>query len=93
MNTLEPSDFTLLQQCAELVELCADGEERRAELARRMAAISQHMDRLRAAVAALPGISISQADQKKVLAECQADLDARLAELAAYSQERPATAT
>ncbi|KAJ2700270.1 hypothetical protein H4R19_005483 [Coemansia spiralis] len=93
MDRLQPSDFTLLQPCAELLELCTDGEERRAELARRMAAIAQHMDRVRAAVAALPGISISQADQKKVLAECQADLDARLAELAEYSQERPAVAT
>ncbi|KAJ1831304.1 hypothetical protein LPJ63_004377 [Coemansia sp. RSA 2711] len=86
MDQLNPSDFTLLQQCTELLDLCVDSEDRRAELARRMEAIAQHMDRLRTTVASLPGISISQRDQKKVLAECKQDLDDKLAELVEYSQ-------
>ncbi|KAJ1857436.1 tethering complex subunit, partial [Coemansia sp. RSA 2703] len=82
MDQLRPSDFTLLQQTGELVDLCVDGDEQRAELARKMDAITQHMTRLRAVVASLPGISISQHDQAKVLAECLADQRQKLAELA-----------
>ncbi|KAJ2780719.1 hypothetical protein H4R18_003306 [Coemansia javaensis] len=89
MDRLQASDFTLLQQCAELLGLCADGGEHRAELVQRMDAIGQHMARLRTSVAALPGIGISQSDQKKVLAECQQDLDNTLAGLAAYCQSLP----
>ncbi|KAJ2156486.1 hypothetical protein GGF46_005154 [Coemansia sp. RSA 552] len=86
MDQLKPSDFTLLLQCAELLGLSADDGERRAEIARKMEGITQHMDRLRATVAGLPGISISQCDQKKVLLECQEDLSNKLAELATYSK-------
>ncbi|KAJ1894918.1 hypothetical protein LPJ66_004895 [Kickxella alabastrina] len=86
MDQLQPSDFTLLQQSAELIDLCVDSAEQRAELARKMDAITQHMDRLRATVASLPGISISQFDQAKVLAECQSDLREKLAELGDYSK-------
>ncbi|KAJ1722567.1 hypothetical protein LPJ53_003027 [Coemansia erecta] len=85
MDQLRPSDFTLLQQTGELVDLCVDGDEQRAELARKMDAVARHMDRLRAVVAGLPGISISQSDQAKVLAECQADQRQKLAELADYA--------
>ncbi|KAJ2663645.1 Palmitoyltransferase zdhhc2 [Coemansia sp. RSA 1199] len=84
--TLQPSDFTLLQQCAELLDLCVDNEDSRAELVRRMEAITQHMDHLRTTIASLPGISISQQDQKKVLAECQTELDEKLTKLSEYSQ-------
>ncbi|KAJ2617198.1 tethering complex subunit [Coemansia sp. RSA 1365] len=87
MEQLKPSNFTILQQCAELLDLCAGTEERRAEIARKMEAISLHMDRLRSAVASLPGIAISQLDQKKVLAECQQDLEESLTELAEYGQD------
>ncbi|KAJ2676350.1 tethering complex subunit [Coemansia sp. RSA 1085] len=65
MDQLKPSDFTLLQQCAEILDLCVDSEDRRAELVQRMEAITQHMDYLRNTFASLPGISISQKDQKK----------------------------
>ncbi|KAJ2760108.1 hypothetical protein H4S06_001898 [Coemansia sp. BCRC 34490] len=51
-----------------------------------MEAITQHMDRLRSTVASLPGISISQHDQEKVLAECKSDLNEKLAELADYGK-------
>ncbi|KAJ2802252.1 hypothetical protein H4R20_003350 [Coemansia guatemalensis] len=93
MDQLKPSDFTILQQSAELLDLCAGTEERRAEIARKMEAISLHMDRLRSAVASLPGIAISQLDQKKVLAECQQDLEKSLAELAEYGQVAPSPPT
>ncbi|KAJ2452297.1 hypothetical protein EV183_003033 [Coemansia sp. RSA 2336] len=86
MDQLKPSDFTLLQQCAEILDLCVDSEDRRAELARRMEAITQHMDHLRKTFASLPGISISQKDQKKVLVECQKELNEKLTELSEYSQ-------
>ncbi|KAJ2875902.1 hypothetical protein FB639_003952 [Coemansia asiatica] len=87
MDKLQPSDFTLLQQSAELLDLCIDKEEQRAELVRKMEAIKQHMDKLRAIVASLPGISISQHDQAKVLTECQMDLDQKLAELEDYAKQ------
>ncbi|KAJ2336533.1 hypothetical protein GGI00_000777 [Coemansia sp. RSA 2681] len=86
MDQLQPSDFTLLPQCAELLDLCLDSREQRAELARKMEAVTQHMQRLRTAVASLPGISISQRDQLKVLGECQKDLNEKLAELSEYGQ-------
>ncbi|KAJ2142263.1 hypothetical protein EV180_000795 [Coemansia sp. RSA 518] len=86
MDKLQPSDFTLLQQCAELLDLCVDNEDSRAELVRRMEAITQRMDHLRATVASLPGISISQQDQKKVLTECQTELNEKLLKLAEYSR-------
>ncbi|KAJ2719562.1 hypothetical protein GGI07_005149 [Coemansia sp. Benny D115] len=86
MDQLQPKDFTLLQQSAELIDLCTDVPEQRAELARKMDEITRHMDRLRNAVAGLPGISISQHDQVKVLAECKADLDHKLAELSEYAK-------
>ncbi|KAJ2665322.1 hypothetical protein IWW48_000210 [Coemansia sp. RSA 1200] len=86
MDKLQPKDFTMLQQCADLLDLCVDNKEQRAELARRMEAITQHMDRLRSTVASLPGISISQHDQEKVLAECKRDLNEKLAELADYGK-------
>ncbi|KAI8323037.1 hypothetical protein GQ54DRAFT_258897 [Martensiomyces pterosporus] len=86
MDQLKPSDFTLLPQCAEILGLCVDSSEQRAELARKMEAITGHMNRLRATVASLPGISISQSDQAKVLAECQRDLDEKLEELSEYSK-------
>ncbi|KAJ1946227.1 hypothetical protein EC988_005585, partial [Linderina pennispora] len=84
MDQLKPSDFTLLPQCAELLDICVDTSERRAELARKMEAITLHMNRLRETVASLPGISISQTDQKKVLAECQAELEEQVNELAEF---------
>ncbi|KAJ1795663.1 hypothetical protein LPJ59_004218 [Coemansia sp. RSA 2399] len=86
MDQLQPKDFTMLQQCADVLDLCVDSEEQRAELARRMEAITQHMDRLRSTVASLPGISISQSDQEKVLAECKKDLSEKLAELSEYGK-------
>ncbi|KAJ2852504.1 tethering complex subunit [Coemansia brasiliensis] len=54
MDQLKPSDFTLLQQCAEILDLCVDSEDRRAELVRRMEAITQHMDYLRNTFSSLP---------------------------------------
>ncbi|KAJ1964456.1 hypothetical protein GGI12_001409 [Dipsacomyces acuminosporus] len=86
MDQLKPSDFTLLPQCAEILSLCIDSNDQRAELARKMEAITDHMNKLRAAVASLPGISISQKDQAKVLAECQKDLGDKLEELTEYSK-------
>ncbi|KAJ2009068.1 hypothetical protein GGI04_000757 [Coemansia thaxteri] len=86
MDQLQPSDFTLLPQCAELLDLCVDSSEQRADLARKMEAVAQHMRRLRTAVASLPGISISQRDQLKVLGECQKDLSEKLSELEEYGQ-------
>ncbi|KAJ2045399.1 hypothetical protein GGH13_009482 [Coemansia sp. S155-1] len=51
-----------------------------------MEALMQHMQRLRETIASLPGISISQRDQLKVMDECQRDLDEKLAELSEYGQ-------
>ncbi|KAJ2548447.1 tethering complex subunit [Coemansia sp. RSA 1933] len=65
MDKLQPKDFTMLQQCADILDLCVDSEEQRAELVRRMEVVTQHMDQLRSTVASLPGISISQRDQEK----------------------------
>ncbi|KAJ2052655.1 hypothetical protein H4S04_001193 [Coemansia sp. S16] len=86
MDQLQPSDFTMLPQCAEMLDLCVDSREQRAELARKMEALMQHMQRLRETIASLPGISISQRDQLKVMDECQRDLDEKLAELSEYGQ-------
>ncbi|KAJ2823778.1 hypothetical protein FBU31_004176 [Coemansia sp. 'formosensis'] len=86
MDQLQPSDFTMLPQCAEMLDLCVDSHEQRAELARKMEAVMQHMKRLRDTIASLPGISISQRDQLKVMDECQRDLDEKLAELSEYGQ-------
>ncbi|KAJ2880753.1 hypothetical protein IWW38_005899 [Coemansia aciculifera] len=52
-----------------------------------MEAVTQHMKRLRDTVASLPGITISQRDQLKVLGECQRDLNGKLAELSEYGQQ------
>ncbi|KAJ2116559.1 hypothetical protein IW146_001426 [Coemansia sp. RSA 922] len=86
MDQLQPSDFTMLPQCAEMLDLCVDSREQRAELARKMEALMQHMQRLRETIASLPGISISQRDQLKVMDECQRDLDEKIAELSEYGQ-------
>ncbi|ORX64418.1 hypothetical protein DL89DRAFT_297384 [Linderina pennispora] len=74
MDQLKPSDFTLLPQCAELLDICVDTSERRAELARKMEAITLHMNRLR-----------ETSDQKKV-AECQAELEEQVNELTEFGK-------
>lgn len=62
---LKPSNFTLLQDCAELVDLAVDGPKD--QLTLKMEQLANKMSQLRQDLAKMPGINISQKDQNKVL--------------------------